>query len=332
MFFFFSKIKNMPILREEVKMLIYCPKCKTGYEIDASVVPEQGRRLRCAVCQKVFKCMPEDLIEGSKLRAAEFTEEEKKHLDEKGQLQEEPQIKDSEENQVTPEKSEDNITEDKEADSPEKAEDWEEEVAATQKTLDELASDNQYVKDIFQRLSVETENLFQIDQEHPKRKYIFGIRKMLGIVNPKNLQYYLYGLLIFLGLILYYMRYEVVRSFPSTAQVYEALGIEAVVPGEGLEFQNVVRREFEDDYVPKLEIKGFIANKTDINMDIPKIKIELLDKNGKVIQSENFDSIIPLVTAKAKIPFSHIISRPSPLSKYVYLTFINLPPEEAKKK
>ena len=70
-------------------MLIYCPKSTTGYEIDASVVPEQGRRLRCAVCQKVFKCMPEDLVDGSKLRMAEFTEEEKQHLDEKGHLQEE---------------------------------------------------------------------------------------------------------------------------------------------------------------------------------------------------------------------------------------------------
>ncbi len=293
-------------------MLIYCPKCKTGYEIEADVVPEQGRRLRCAVCKKVFKCMPEDLIDGSKLRTAEFTEEEKKHLDEQGHLQ-------------------DDVVEDSPAKNPE--ENWEEEVVGAKKTLDDLASDNQYVKDIFQRLSVETENLFEADKnEAAHHKVWYRIRKALGIVNPKNLLYYLYAILIFLALFLYYARYEVVRTLPQMAQIYQSLGIEAVVPGEGLEFQNVVRREFEDDYVPKIEVKGFIANKMDVTIDIPKIKVELLDKEGKVIQSEIFDSVIPLVTAKAKVPFSHVISRPSPLSKYIYLTFISPTPDKNKKK
>lgn len=293
-------------------MLIYCPKCKTGYEIEADVVPEQGRRLRCAVCKKVFKCMPEDLIDGSKLRTAEFTEEEKKHLDEQGHLQED-------------------VVEASPVKNPE--ENWEEEVDGAKKTLDDLASENQYVKDIFQRLSVETENLFEADKkEATHHKIWYHIKKALGIVNPKNLLYYLYAILIFLALFLYYARYEVVRTMPQMAPIYHVLGIEAIVPGEGLEFQNVVRREFEDDYVPKLEVKGFIANKMDVSIDIPKIKIELLDKEGKVIQSEIFDSVIPLVTAKAKVPFSHVISRPSPLSKYVYLTFINPSLDKNKKK
>ena len=303
----------MPILRKEVKMLIYCPKCKTGYEIEAEVVPEQGRNLRCAVCKKVFKCMPEDLIDGSKLRTAEFTEEEKLHLDEKGHLQDEINIEAA-------------VSEASEASVDSQEENWEEDVSEAKKTLDDLASENQYVKDIFQRLSVETENLFQADKEEPQRKkLLFRIRKALGIVNIKHILYYVYALLIFLVLFLYYARYEVVRTFPKMASVYNMLNIEAVVAGEGLEFQNVVRHEFEDDYVPKIEIKGFIANKMNVNIEIPKIKIELLDKDGKVIQSEIFDSVIPLVTAKAKIPFSHIVSRPSPLSKYIYLTFINPP-------
>lgn len=313
----------MPIVPKEVKMQIYCPKCKTGYEIDAAVVPDKGRHLRCAVCQKVFQCMPEDLIDGSQLRTAEFTEEEKQHLDEKGHLQE----------QDVPHQTEEIKTDSLEKENKEEKENnWEEEVAGINKTLDDLASENQYVKDIFQRLSTETENLFQADQEQPRKKYIFGLKKMLGIVNPKNLQYYIYMLLIILGLVMYYARYEVVRTFPSLASAYTALGIEAVVAGEGLEFQNVIRREFEDDYVPKIEIKGFIANKTNTNINIPQIKVELLDKDGKLIQSEVFNSVIPLVTKNAKIPFSHVISRPSPLSKYIYLTFINPVQKEENKK
>ena len=319
-------------MRKEVKMLIYCPKCKTGYEIDERVVPEQGRRLRCAVCKKVFKCMPADLIDGSKLRTAEFTEEEKKHLDEQGHLKEDADSLSLEEKSEEPQTTQEN---EQEETKPEEKSDsaWEEEVAGAKKTLDELASDNQYVKDIFQRLSTETENLFQADKEEPQHQKIwFRIKKALGIVNPKHILYYIYALLAFLLLFLYYARYELVRSFPELASVYKTLGIEAVVAGEGLEFQNVVRREFEDDFVPKIEIKGFIANKMDVSIDIPKIRIELLDKDGRAIQSENFDSVIPLVTAKSKVPFSHVISRPSPLSKYIYLTFINPPPEEKDKK
>ena len=320
-------------------MQIYCPKCKTGYEIDEKVVPPQGRRLRCAVCQKVFKCMPEDLIDGSKLRTAEFTEEEKQHLDANGHLEE--QIKPQEEikreeikeqaqsetasEDVTPNEAtsvSDNDASDSDNDDNNK-EAPEEEIEGTGKTLDELASDNQYVKDIFKRLSVETENLFQAEQEESSgKKLMFRLRKMLGLSNIKNIKYYIFAAIILLLLALYYWRYEITRRFPSMSALYDSVGIESVVVGEGLEFQNVVRREFEDDYVPKLEIKGFIANKTKQTLSIPTIRIELLDKDGKLIQSEQFESIIPLITAEAKLPFSYVISRPSPLSKYVYLTFV----------
>ena len=292
-------------------MQIYCPKCKTGYEIDASVVPETGRKLRCAVCQKVFKCMPQDLVDGSKLRQAEFTEEEKKHLDEKGHLQEE-EIPPAE---AAPEQSEQKAA----TDNAEEAVVEE----GAKKTLDELASDNSYVKDIFERLSTETQNLFQSDQEEPKsKKVVFGLKKMFGIVNPRNIKYYIFALVALLLLIMYYARYEIVRNVPAMENIYNLFGIESVIPGEGLEFQNVVRREFEEDFVPKLEIKGFIANKTENSKDIPLIRIELLDKDGKLIQYKNFNSVLPVVPRLEKVPFSFVVVRPSPLTKYVYLTFV----------
>ena len=290
-------------------MQIYCPKCKTGYEIDANVVPETGRKLRCAVCHKIFKCMPEDLLEGSKLRQAEFTSEERKFLDENEQLNEEAF---AEQNKL--ENREDVLIETSEEEAAE----------AKNKTLDEMASDNQYMKDIFKRISTETEALFEAEKkESPFKKVLFKIRKALGLSNISNIKYYLLVLLAILFLFAYYARYEIVRKFPSLANIYEKVGIEAVVIGEGLEFQNVVRREFEEDYVPKIEIKGFIANKTDRKIDIPAIKIELLDKEAKLIQYEFFAPVIPIVTPNAKIPFKYVITRPSPLTKYIYLTFVS---------
>ena len=320
-------------------MQIYCPKCKTGYEIDASVVPETGRKLRCAVCQKVFKCMPQDLVDGSKLRQAEFTEEEKKHLDEKGHLQEEEisitaQVEERE-NEAEPSKAdtaEENVKEAQEAEttstevqnsSQEETQEETTDEEGTQKTLDELASDNSYVKDIFERLSTETQNLFQSEQEEPKsKKVVFGLKKMFGIVNPRNIKYYVISFVILLLLVMYYARYEIVRTMPAMENIYNLFAIESVIPGEGLEFQNVVRREFEEDYVPKLEIKGFISNQTENSKEIPLIRIELLDKDGKSIQYKIFNSVLPVVPRLEKVPFSFVVVRPSPLTKYVYLTFV----------
>lgn len=318
-------------------MQIYCPKCKTGYEIDAEVVPENGRKLRCAVCGKVFKCMPEDLIDGSKLRTAEFTEEEKEHLDEQGHLQE-PEVEaepaPSAENDAVPAaESEEVSAEVEEVAEESAAEDPAGEVSeepaeeAPTKSLEELEAEASIpgakdVKDIFERLSQETEALFKAEsEEKPVKKYLFSFKKAFGLQNPRNYKYYVFAILALILLSLYYARFEVVRKVPFMEPVYRVLGIKAVVTGEGLEFQNVTRRDYEEDYVRKFEIKGFIANKTAKTMDIPTIKIELLDKDARSIQNETANSVIPLITSHGKVPFSFIVEKPSPLTKYIYLTF-----------
>lgn len=284
-------------------MKIYCPKCKTAYEISAGVVPEQGRRLRCAVCHKVFKCLPEDLIDGSHLRAAEFDEEEKARLDEKGML-----IESAEE--VNP-----NIDI--------KAE-IEEEVESTP-SLEELDAQNleaNGVTDIFARLSQETEALFKVESEEKTHRKMFGrFKKTLGLQNPRNYKYYILFFLALIGLGLYYARYDVARSVPVMRNVYTALGIQSAVVGEGLEFQNVSRRDFEEDSVRKFEIKGFIANNANHNINIPQIHAILLDKDARQLQVENADSAIPLVVPGGKVAFSFVVSKPALMTKYIYLTF-----------
>lgn len=288
-------------------MQIYCPKCKTGYEIEADVVPEKGRRLRCAVCGKVFKCMPEDLIDGSKLRTAEFTEEEKLRLDEAGHLRDEDAEGTADEPATDGEKA-------AEDDLPGKSlEELEEEARE---------ADSEDVKDIFKRLSEETEALFKAEsEEKPAQKAWKGVIKNLGLKNPRNYKYYYFALLVFVLLGAYYARYEIVRAFPSMEPIYTVLGIKSRVTGEGLEFQNVTRREYEEDAVRYLEIKGFIVNKTKRTLDIPTIYAELLDKDAKLIQTQKATSVIPIITADGRVAFSFVVDRPSKLTKYIYLTF-----------
>ena len=116
-------------------------------------------------------------------------------------------------------------------------------------------------------------------------------------------------------------RYELVRKFPKLEAMYSAIGIQSRIIGEGLEFQNVSHREYEEDYVKKMEVKGFIRNSTDKKLPIPEIEVEVLDKDGITLQKVNTKTPIAEIWPKERAAFSFIITQPSPLSKYVYLTF-----------
>jgi len=319
-------------------MQIYCPKCKTGYEIDAAVVPEKGRKLRCAVCGRVFRCLPEDLTDGSKLRTAEFTEEEKLRLDGQGHLLEdvpvgpEAAVAAEAAGQPQPEAVTQEPALEADAEAVEQKTDAVTEAEeGSGKTLEELEAEtpvveNQDVKDIFERLSRETEALFKAESEEKSvKKYWFNFKKVFGLQNPRHIKYYLAAVATLLLLFLYYARFEVVRAFPLMDSVYRLAGIKAYVTGEGLEFQNVSRRDFEEDFVRKFEVKGFIANQTSKTIDIPTIKAELLDNDARAIQAKKVAPVIPLVTAKGKVSFSFVIEKPSRLSKYIFLTFVDGP-------
>ena len=303
-------------------MQIYCPKCKTGYEIEAELIPEQGRRLRCAQCKEVFVCRPEDLKEDSVLRQPEHSAEvsvtEEKSAEQAGALPEENQPEtNSSQDEKAPVPEEDKIPEENTAE--EKAEEETNEDAQDEEDIEEAEKG---IKDIFQRLSVETEALFKEEAaEKPSRKFWGKAKKALGLNRPQNRKYYWMVLLLFGILFLYYARYGIVRNLPFVLPVYEKLGINARILGEGLEFQNVNRREFEEDFINKMEIKGFIANNSEETIHIPQIRVELLDKNAQSLEVHVHLPNIDVISGGGKVPFSFILTKPSLFTKYIYLTF-----------
>ena len=138
----------------------------------------------------------------------------------------------------------------------------------------------------------------------------------------KTTRRYVYFLLFFVVLLLlYYFRYEIVRTFPFMEQVYSSLDIQSKVLGEGLEFKNVSRRNYEDDYVTKMEIKGFIVNNTEKILEIPDVKLEVMDEKGLVLDTLIMPPPAKFVKENGRVAFSVTVTKPSPLSKYIYLTF-----------
>lgn len=136
-------------------------------------------------------------------------------------------------------------------------------------------------------------------------------------------RYFYATLLLIVSLLLFYYRFEIVRQIPCLNMAYKAVGIKAYVTGEGLEFQNISRNEYEDDYIRKLEIKGFIANLTDSDIEIPVIHAEMLDKNTNLLQTVEQQAPVEKIHGGARIAFSVTVNKPSPLTKYIFLTFVD---------
>ena len=185
------------------------------------------------------------------------------------------------------------------------------------------------MNDIFARLSTQTQNLFRQEQTRPAASRLFSrLKHMLGLDHPGTLKYYLLLLLFLAALGLFAARFEIVRAFPRAEAFYAALGIEAKIVGEGLEFQNVVRREYEEDYVRKLEIKGYIANTNPFEVEMPLIRVEVLDKNTNLLQALNDKTPLAVLEAEGRMAFRIVLNRPSPLAKYVVLTFVKKQPAD----
>ena len=73
----------------------------------------------------------------------------------------------------------------------------------------------------------------------------------------------------------------------------------------------------------------FRSNKTNNNIEIPTVKTEMLDKEARFLHASSHKTVAKFAPANSMAPFTIIISKPSPLTKYILLTFIE---EENKNK
>ena len=283
-------------------MLIRCPKCNISYDIGAAVIPEEGRKMRCSQCGETWLCLPQDLFEAPKEEPIQVKEPE-------------PPVEDEKQEDVA-------IIQENSDEKPEQQEKEKEELPAGKKEMQE----------IFARLENQTESLFEYEKNLPTHIKIWHqIKQILGLQRRRNRQFLagISGLLVLL--LLFYLRYDIVRLAPFMEKVYAALGIESVIVGEGLEFQNITRNEYEEDYVNKMEIRGFITNITDETRNIPNLRIELLDKNTQPLQVIYQEPPVQRIIAGSKVAFRVIVTKPSTFSKFVYMTFTRDHPKETLK-
>ena len=300
-------------------MKVYCPKCNACYELDDSIVNNKQRKLRCSKCKEVF--VADDL----RVKEAEILDETVKipdNEDENIQAHSEDKVEQKLEERLEP-KFDNGFDEVSHEDVSEGNDDTISEADQNEENKED-SEEGVNLEAIFARLSEHTESLFVREKKLPIHEKIwFQIKNVLGFHFKIKWSYVLMAFAVFVVISSYNNRYQIVRKAPFLNSVYKAFGIKAKIPGEGLEFGNISWDFISEDEGTKLEIKGFINNATQKAIVIPRVHIEILDKNTVLLQSQNRKMQDEPIAANSKIPLKLTIKNPAPTAKYVYLTFID---------
>ena len=326
-------------------MLIYCPKCFTGYEISEDLIKDRSRKVRCSHCNEIFEAGSlieksvdnigemEDISEENAFEALAAMMRDANMLEENVfEAQEENNIEIALEDETSDTGSvkddtvvNENIVEQNVDISNGEVESEEEDdldVEDNEKDIKENELIN--IESIYERLSEHTSHLIEREKTLPiYEKIWFKIKEVLGFHFKIKWSYIIIGVLVFISLSLFNNRYDVVRKFPFMNGVYKAFGIKAKIAGEGLEFQNIIWDYVVDNGVKRVEVKGFINNMTTSTIEVPIVHVEILDKKTSLLQSFNREIKEKEISSAGRVPLQIIIENPAPTTKYIYLTFID---------
>lgn len=272
-------------------MKVYCPKCNTCYSIEAGLLPADGRKLRCSRCQEVWMCYHSNLKDDDDV------------IEQNNNTAPQTLSANEAETIIT------NAEKDKDAPLELSEEDAELPIPENEMNL------------IFSRLKSEHSKIdSEIKKLPPLKQNLPKIKKLLGWNSYFTISVEIFTILLICLLSLFAYRYELVRKIPQAKFIFDQFNIPCVIVGEGLEFQNIVR-SFDSPKEPRLlSIKGYIYNSTAKELQIPKILINIMDKDAESIlqttkelneKSLHTHSTLAF-TLKEKIPLT---------AKYIEITF-----------
>ncbi len=185
----------------------------------------------------------------------------------------------------------------------------------------EDASENQ---DIEPDINIESEDMpipesvmnFNLDtNDSLAEKKIFSLK-----MSAKKIV--ILAFILTVGTGLWFGRFSLTETFPALGSVYGLFGIDAKIPGLGLEFQNVSQKMIIEDDVNMLEISGNVFNPTEKSKPLPPIKVGLLDASGHEIQEQAETLPVTEIAPKASVPFIVKISSPSAVASNIEITFV----------
>jgi predicted Zn finger-like uncharacterized protein len=105
-------------------------------------------------------------------------------------------------------------------------------------------------------------------------------------------------------------RDAVIRLWPPSARLYSLFGLAVPQPRDVLKVTAQPRRD-EENGVPRLIVEGEVANISPEAQQVPKLKVELRDAAGRVVQSWTFDVSTQRLLPGASVPFTTSVTQPS---------------------
>jgi len=132
--------------------------------------------------------------------------------------------------------------------------------------------------------------------------------------------------ILVLGATLWLGRALLVATWPATARLYDAVGIEAekVPVGTGLKFQGATSRHVFDGATPVLVLEGEVINVTDKSLPVPLITATLRDDDNNVVQHWTFDVGLKALEPQERVPFETRYPNPSNAVKHFEFSFTDL--------
>ena len=298
-------------------MKIYCPKCNTCYSLDETLIPAGGKKLRCQRCGEVWVYKQNEDTSDNNPTPDSLPEEELALSEEVTENQEETAVPEAE---IVPEEIPENLPKE----TPQTIavnEDGETTTTPAAQEEEKPVSEEEINK-IFSRLKDETDKISEEKSSLPKPKKIFQIiKKLLGWNSRLIISLEIITILLIIGLGAFAMRFEIVRKFPQFEMIFGQLGVESKVIGEGLDFQNVTRNYVMENDQERLNIKGFIVNTTDSDLELPTITVNFLNNDAELLAQAQENLETKTIKPGEKIPFNLYTEKPSDDAKFVVLSF-----------
>lgn len=294
-------------------MILECPNCETCYETPA-VLPEEGRKVKCARCSHVWHAMPTPEPEPEP----------------EPELEPEPEIPNEEIEPVAPDIFDD-------ASDLDFRPNEEEEEPAIQENVFEALNDDQNFGEKAEEPAEEfgaiEEDVFEEPEEEPIKEEpvvqepvqqipvpptMVSVRK----TNPAKLiaGWSAFGVSVIITFIIaYVLRVDIVKTLPTSAHIYAQFGVD--VNTRGLEFKTIRYKRDTEAGRPILRVTGEIVNITGNRVEIPTVVFAFRDERGAELYYLPRKLKVDELPPGHQMPFSIMLPTPSKLVHSFELRF-----------
>jgi predicted Zn finger-like uncharacterized protein len=135
-----------------------------------------------------------------------------------------------------------------------------------------------------------------------------------------KLQGFILGIALALLVAALYYRTEIVRAVPSSAGLYELVGLQVNL--RGLDFRDVAPHRIYEDGLPVLVIEGNIVNVLDTDVAVPALRLAVRGPSGEELYAWTIEPRESTVEAGGSMSFRTRLAAPPSSARNVKLRFV----------